>query len=139
MGIPRITLTKTSLGLVSVTAITLLAGFQLMVSPFAAAVDTKPVVHYTIKGSCGSGQHCRESVYATSNPSNYHYRAWVYCASGIFEYGGWHNGTGTSSNTASCPSGHYAHTAGFQYDETHKYDAQCWASYPPGFPLQGSC
>jgi len=98
-----------------------------------ARVLTKPGVSYGMSNAC-SGSECTITDTIKSNPSAYNVRAWMQCSDGKFHFGGWHT-SGTS--TAGCgTNGTYGLFAGFQYDETHQYQVDCWTV---GAPKTGSC
>jgi hypothetical protein len=117
-----------------VVVVALLTVFVMATAHAAPRVDTKPSAAYAMSNPCGSGSYCTETVTVTANPSNYNVRAWMNCTTGSTHYGGWHT-SGTS--TAGCGTGGSTGvTAGFQYDKTHMYSAQCWIV---SAPRTGSC
>ena len=123
---------KNSLGMkrvlkaVSIAALPFVAGCQLILSPYAAAVGTIPAVNYSMTGSCLSGNPCTARMTIERNPSSYYVRAYEYCHStGKELYGSWYQ-SGTSS-TGSCGSRDYAIISGFQYSKSHHYSKHCWS------------
>jgi hypothetical protein len=115
--------------------ITIAAGFALALGASAPAfAGSQPAGQYTVTPSSGTvtGAHFT----ATHNASNYDYRAWENCNSGPTLYGSWHSGTGTSSNTAACPSGDHTIAAGFQWQKTNPHTVECWV---PGDSRTGPC
>lgn len=115
------------IALLAAVAVVLLA--VLAAATAHARVLTKPSASYAMSNACGSGSWCTETITITGNPSNYQVRAWMNCTTGATHYGGWHS-TGTS--TAGCGTGGSTGvTAGFQYDKTHQYSAECWIVSAP--------
>jgi len=125
---------KTGLALAALLAVVLLAVLAVATAHASPRVLTKPSAAYAMSNPCGSWSYCTETVTITSNPSNYNVRAWMQCSDHAYHYGGWHQ-SGTS--TAGCgTNGTYGLLAGFQYDKTHQYVAQCWII---SAPRTGSC
>jgi hypothetical protein len=115
-------------------AVACVLGLTAATAHASPRVDTKPGASYAMSNACGSGSYCTETVTITSNPSNYSVRAWMNCTQGATHYGGWHS-SGTS--TAGCGVGAGSGvTAGFEYDKTHQYVANCWIV---SAPRTGSC
>jgi hypothetical protein len=117
-----------------VLAVVLAVVFFAATAHAAPRVLTKPSADYAMSNPCGSGSYCTETITITANPSGYNVRAWMNCTTGSTHYGGWHT-SGTS--TAGCGTGGSTGLdAGFQYDKTHQYAANCWIV---SAPRTGSC
>lgn len=93
---------------------------------------TAPGLSYNMTGKSGE-YYNHGTVHAYNNPSNYSYRAEIFCVNGHNYFGSW---TSTGYSEASCPSGTHGNVLDAQYDKTHQYMLYCWV---PGLPAGGSC